>query len=130
MRPYSALRITTPSVFLAVILASATSGLSIAGGQETKPVREQTVFRESEEFQRPVPLPPKVLAALLRTKEVKKALESASKNQRDNPSELFQAAEVHLKDLDEVALIVEGFPPGFRCGQRLVLGRSFRAEYP
>lgn len=106
MHAYSfAPRITLHGTVLALALST------VAQGQGTAPAREQTVFHEYEPFQHDVPLPPKVLHALLRTKEAKEALESAREDQRNNPSQLFQAAEVHLRGLDEVDLVVQGFPP-------------------
>ena len=107
-----ALRIKPYTIaLLALAFATVSSVVSFAHEQEINPIREQTVFHEDEEFQHPVPLPSKALEALLRTKEVKNALEFASKEQRDDPSGLFQAAEVHLRGLNEVDLVVEGFPP-------------------
>jgi hypothetical protein len=107
-----ALRITPYTIVLLVLaFATVSAGVSLAHEQEIKPIREQTVFHEYEKFQHTVPLPPKALEALLRTKEVKRALEFASLEQRDDPSGLFQAAEVHLSGSDEVDLVVEGFPP-------------------
>jgi hypothetical protein len=79
--------------------------------QTTTQAREQTVFREAENFQRAVPLPPNVLQVLLRRKEVKEALEVASMEQRGNPSQFFDAATVHLRGSDEADLVVRGYPP-------------------
>jgi hypothetical protein len=96
--------------FALVILAF---GISITRAQEPAPgpESEQTFFTESEGFDRAVPLPPKVLQALLRRKEIKDALVGANKEQRDNPSKLFEAATVHLRSPAEVDLIVRGNQP-------------------
>jgi hypothetical protein len=96
--------------FTLVILAF---GVSIMRAQEPAPGpdSEQTFFTESEGFDRAVSLPPKVLQALLRQKEIKDALVDADKEQRDNPSKLFEAATVHLRAPDEVDFIVRGNQP-------------------
>lgn len=99
-------------LYLTVLACAAFAAVvSTAAGQGAKPNREQAVFRQWELLQHAVPLPPKVLQTLLRTKEVKQALEFAGKEQRENPSQFFEAAEVHLRDSDGAALVVQGYPP-------------------
>jgi len=84
MHAYSfAPRMTLRRTVLVRALSTVVIGVSIAQGQGTAPAREQTVFHEYEPFQHAVPLPPQVLHALLRTKEVKEALESAREDQRN-----------------------------------------------
>jgi hypothetical protein len=109
MRAYSiASRMLYPA---ALALATVATGVSIAQAPEATLAREQTIFHEYEPVEHAVPLPPQVRKALLRTKEVKQALEFASKEQRDDPSQLFEAAEVHLRGSGEADLVVEGYPP-------------------
>jgi hypothetical protein len=96
---------------LAVALATVATVASITLAQETTPAREQTVFHEYEPVQHAVPLSPEVLQVLLRRKEVKEVLEFASKEGRDNPSQFFEAAKVHLRGSDEADLVVQGYPP-------------------
>jgi len=93
------------------LLALGIVGILACKPQTANTTREQTVFFESQPFQHAVPLPQSVLRELLRTKEVKESLDSASPEHKSNPSQLFVASEVHLSGPDEIDLIVRGIPP-------------------
>jgi len=88
---------------LLVVLMVAAQGRKTAGY-----AYEQVNFSEAEPIQHPVPLPPAVLKALLRRAEVKGNLGQTTNEERNNPAQMFQAAEVHLHNPDEVDLVVEG----------------------
>ena len=102
---------TLYKIVLAFALATVAAVASITPAQETTPAGEQTVFHEYEPVQHAVPLSPEVLQVLLRRKEVKEALEFASREGRDNPSQFFEATKVHLRGSDEADLVVRGYPP-------------------
>jgi hypothetical protein len=96
------------SIFILILAAAE---FCVCTGQTIKSIPEQTVFRESEPIHHAVPLPPKVLEALLETKEVKEVLGSARGQQGENPSQLFRATQIRLAGPDEVDLVVEGISP-------------------
>jgi hypothetical protein len=96
---------------LILIFILAAVDVCVCTGLTIKFVPEQTVFRESEPIHHAVPVPPKVLGALLETKEVKKVLGSARELQSENPSQLFRATPVRLGGPEEVDLVVEGISP-------------------
>jgi len=101
-------RMETPFKTLLLLVLGA---VGASASQEQPPIREQTLFRESEPFQHAVPLPQNVLQVLLRTREVKESLDSASAEQKSNLSQLFLATEVHLSGLDKIDFIVRGITP-------------------
>lgn len=86
-------------------------GVSVTRGQEVHSIHEQNSFHEDEPLLHAVPLTPKVLSVLLKTKWAKQGLEFANDSQRDNPAQLFRAAEIHLTRWDDVDLVVIGIPP-------------------
>ena len=61
----------------------------------------QKVFSNSP-FQHPVTLSPEVLKVLLAAHPAKGTFAVLNDSERANPSQLFQAAEVHLSGPDEV----------------------------
>lgn len=77
-------------------------------GQKAGPGREQATFSEQYPIQRPVPIPPRVLKLLLKTEEGKQGLERATDSEKKDPTQLFRAAEVHLRAPEEIDLVVEG----------------------
>jgi hypothetical protein len=79
----------------------------IAHGQEVRPATEQKLFSNSP-FQHPVTLPPEVLKVLLATYPAKETFAIVDDSEKSNPSQLFQAAEVHLGGPDQVDLVVMG----------------------
>jgi hypothetical protein len=98
------------TLFLTLFAVAAIA--STAQEQKIKPTAEQTIFLEGESFQHVVSLPPLALRALVQTKEISEALlESGRDEYRKHPAQLFQPAEVHLGESNEVDMIVEGFPP-------------------
>jgi hypothetical protein len=86
--------------------------IAVAGyGQNNPPAREQTVFDENNSIQRPVPLPPGALKALLQRKEIKDNLREIADSDRNNLTQFFSAAEVYLSDGDQTDLVVMGKSP-------------------
>jgi hypothetical protein len=80
-------------------------------GQNDPPAREQTVFDENNSIQRPVPLSPSALKALLQRKEIRDNLRGLADSDRNNLAQFFSAAEVHLSEADQIDLVVMGKPP-------------------
>jgi hypothetical protein len=82
-----------------------------AHGQAPKPVSEQAKFSRSSRIEHPVPLAPDVVKLLLSTREGKEGMARASDLQKQNPGQMFRAAEVHLRAVDETDLVIEGISP-------------------
>jgi hypothetical protein len=85
-----------------------------ARGQTTpssKPVAERTYFNESEMSEYCVTLPPDILQAVLKTKEVEEALSHASREKQNNPIKLFLGAKIHLSTQARVDWVVKGVFP-------------------
>jgi hypothetical protein len=80
-------------------------------GQSPRPVTEQKIFSRNARIDHPVRVPPDVLKLLLSTREGKEGMSRASDAQKQNPAQLFRAAEVHLRAADEADLVIEGVPP-------------------
>ena len=99
-------------VFLANIwIASITCTLSAQTGQVDSG-HEQTPFTENDErFQQSFCVPPDVVKLLLRTKEVKSALQFVNDRARENGANLFRGVTVHLSASDEDDLLVVGNAP-------------------
>jgi hypothetical protein len=86
--------------------------ITITGyGQASKPVPEQKMFSRNTRVDHQVPVPPDVLKLLLSTREGKEGMSRASDAQKQNPAQLFRAAEVHLHGADEADLVIEGISP-------------------
>jgi len=84
------------------------AGISlIARGQQAQSVPEQTLFSNGS-FQHPVTLSPEVLKVILASHPAKETFDILNDSEKSNPSQLFQAAEVHLRRPDEVDLVVIG----------------------
>lgn len=97
-----------PSAIALVILA----GFVLATrGQKAQPTSEQNRFAEDQPLQNPVNVSSDVLRSLMETEEAKQGMEFTNESQRDHPTQLFRAAEVHLSRQDEVDLVVVGVCP-------------------
>lgn len=94
---------------LAALLVLATAIAAL--GQTPQPISEQTRFSRTSRIEHPVPVPPDVLKLLLNTSEGKEGLARASDLQKQNPGQMFRAAEVHLRGADEADLVIEGVAP-------------------
>jgi len=92
------------AVFLVLTLAGF---VFVAHGQTPPP--EQKVFSDS--IQHPVSLSPEVLKVLLASHPAKETFEILNDSEKHDPSQLFQAAEVHLSSSNEVDLVVIGLGP-------------------
>lgn len=98
------MKFLTPLLFASVFLA----GMAlIVQGQEAHPSSEQTLFSNTS-FQRPVTLSPEALRALLASHPAKETLDTLDDSAKANPSQLFQASEIHLSRPDQVDLVVLG----------------------
>src|SRR6266478_5832239 len=95
----------------ALVLVVIADGILVTQGQEAHSIHDQTLFSEEEPLQHAVPLTPDVLSVLLKTKQAKQGLEFANDSQRNNPAQLFRAAEVDLRRPGEVDLVVIGILP-------------------
>jgi hypothetical protein len=94
---------------LMIVCAMATT---ITGyGQAPKLVPEQKIFSRNTRLDHQAPIPADVLKLLLSTREGKEGLARASDAQKQNPAQLFRAAEVHLRAADEADLVIEGISP-------------------
>jgi hypothetical protein len=96
---------------LVLALVVIADGLLVAPGQEAHPIHDQILFSEKQPLLHAVPVTPDVLNVLLKTKQAKQGLEFANASQRNNPAQLFRAAEIHLSRPEEVDLAVIGIPP-------------------
>lgn len=91
------------------------AGFLTAQVQPTNADHDQPIFAEDDErFDNSVSIPQGVLRVLLGTEDAKEALEFANDRERKNVSQLFRAAEIHLAQSHETALLVLGVPP--MCG--------------
>lgn len=79
----------------------------IAHGQEVRPTPEQKLFSNSP-FQHPAALSSEVLRVLLAAHPAKETFAVLNDSERTNPSQLFEAGEVHLSVPGEVDLVVMG----------------------
>lgn len=68
---------------------------------------EQKFFSDSP-VEHPVTLSPKVLKVLLASQPAKGTFAAMNDSERAEPSQFFQAAEVHLRSSDDVDLVVIG----------------------
>ncbi len=100
-----------PARKLAALLALAMAIPISAPGQTPQTLSEQTKFSRTSRIEHPVPVPPDVLKLLLTTREGKEGLARASDLQKQNPGQMFRAAEVHLHGADEADLVIEGITP-------------------
>ena len=92
------------AVFLGLTFAGM---VFVAYGQTTPP--EQKVF--SDTIQHPASLSPEVLKVLLASHPAKETFEILNESEKHDPSQFFQAAEVHLTSSNEVDLVVIGLGP-------------------
>lgn len=92
---------------------AAVAGIAlIARGQEAHPGAEQKFFSPGDSpIQHPVALSADVLRLLLATQTAKQTFAVLDDSQKANPSQLFQAGEVHLNSADQVDLVVIGMGP-------------------
>lgn len=90
------------------LLVLIVAGMALAYGQTS--AQEQTRFSGSP-VQRPVSLTPEVVRILLASHPAKETFEILNDSEKQDPSKLFQAAEVHLSSSEEVDLIVIGLGP-------------------
>ena len=67
-----------------------------------------TFIADEESFEPSVPIPPKVLAALVKTDAGKQGLEFASAKGQPVLADLFRVVEVHLSASEDTALVVRG----------------------
>jgi hypothetical protein len=81
----------------------------VTSAQTNPRIEGQTNFSDEYPPERPVHLPSNVLRLLMQTKEAKSALEFASGPV--DPSQVFEAEQVHLGPPNEVDLVVAGIPP-------------------
>ncbi len=79
----------------------------IVHGQEVHSGPEQTLFSNSP-FQHPVALSPEVLKVLLAAHPARETFAVMNDSEKTNPSQLFQAGEVHLSLPDQVDIVVIG----------------------
>jgi hypothetical protein len=79
----------------------------ITHGQEVHSAPDQTLFSNSP-FQHPVTLSPEVLKVLWATHPARETFAVMNDSERRNPSQFFQAGEVHLSLPDQVDLVVIG----------------------
>jgi hypothetical protein len=79
----------------------------IADGRDVHPAAEQKVFSNNP-LQHPVTLSPEVLKVLLAAHPAKETFAILNDTERANPSQLFQAGEVHLSRPEEIDLVVIG----------------------
>jgi hypothetical protein len=79
----------------------------IAHAQDVHPGSEQKVFSNNP-FQHPVTLSSEVLKVLLAAHPAKETFAILNDAERANPSQLFQAGEVHLSLPNQVDLVVMG----------------------
>ncbi len=96
---------------IALLLASAALIALPASAQDkrTNPNSERTIFHADEEsFNPSVPIPPNVLAKLVKTPAGKMGWEFASVRQRPNLADLFRAVEVQLTASGEPAIVAGG----------------------
>jgi hypothetical protein len=92
-----------------LVIASLTGGALLARGQGTRPAPEQKLFSASDNpVQHPVTLSPEVLRVILASEPAKETFAVLDDSEKANPSQLFQAGEVHLSTPDEVDLVVIG----------------------
>jgi len=82
--------------------------------QKTLPVAEQTTFTEDGPVQHTISLPPEVLELLLKTEAGKQGMDFAGDSLEEHPAQMFRAAQVSLKDRNEVDAVVIGVCP--MCG--------------
>lgn len=96
----------------AVLLVIAVLCVQSSGAQQAKRayIHGQRAFSENEPIKHPVAVPPRVIRLLMKTKEAAIA-RSYGRDFPDDPSELFQAAEIHLARPDQVDLVVIGEDP-------------------
>ncbi len=87
-----------------VFVVTLVSMAFVAHGQTPPP--EQRLFSDS--VQHPVGLSPGVLKVLLASHPAKETFETMNDSEKHDPSQFFQAAEVHLSGPDEVDLVVIG----------------------
>jgi len=98
------MKFLAPLLFVSAALAAMAL---IAHGQETRPASEQTLFSNSP-FQHPVMLSPEVVRVLLASHPAKETFDTLDDSAKANPSQLFQASEIHLSRPDQVDLVVIG----------------------
>ena len=108
MKPFISARV--PRAALVLSLAVVAAGVLIAQEQNSRPLRERTLFNENFGSFR-VALTPAVLKVLLETTRAQQGLKDAKPSQRKNPARLFRAAESHLYAHDEIDLVVMGIFP-------------------
>ena len=96
---------------IALLLASTATITRGAFAQENRPDPSSapTTFHADEvSFELSVRMPPKVLAALVKTEAGKEGLEFASVRQKPVLDDLSRAVEVHLDNSRDAALMVSG----------------------
>lgn len=87
-----------------LVLLLTLAGMAFAALGQTP--SEQKMFSDS--IQHPVSLSPEVLKALLASHPAKETFDILNDSERHDPSQLFQAGEVHLSSPAEVDLVVIG----------------------
>jgi len=101
--------------FLGTVLfaLAAFAGIALfARGQDAHPGTEQKLFSPSDSpIQHPVTLSPEVLRVLLASQTAKQTFAVLNDSEKANPSQFFQAGEVHLSSPDQVDLVVIGLGP-------------------
>ena len=103
---------TLQQIGLAVTLLISSSETLIAQRPPTN-TGEQTAFREGSSISREVPIPKRVIALLLHSKEGQQGLAFTNEDDEKQPEKLFRASEIHLKGT-EPGLVVIGVCP--MCG--------------
>jgi hypothetical protein len=94
---------------VSVVLAGLAGVVSIARGQEAHPASEQKLFSPGDNpVQHPVTLSAEVLRVILASQPAKETFSVLNDSEKANPSQLFQAGEVHLSNPDQVDLVVIG----------------------
>jgi hypothetical protein len=96
-------------LLLALLDATSISRQSEPSSKENR--GQQVSFCPDLSINNPVAVPERVLSVLLRHKDVRDALKSASESERSRPQDLFTAAEIHLSKPSEVDLVVVGKYP-------------------
>ena len=91
------------------VVAALAGFVSITRGQEAHPAPAQKLFSPGDSpIRHPVTLSPGVIRLVLASQPAKETFALLSDSERANPSQLFQAGEVHLSGPDEVDLVVIG----------------------